>query len=910
MEPQAIAIGGVEHEVTDDVDYEESGDMEAGPCVSEKPHTPSVSSDTDIDVSTCIGINDETVTVQHDQAAAEVEDIASGFAPPVNDVYGQQFDEIWNELQQERKIQNIDHLFDDTSELTEQTVLDVEQDFVYDDQQHISGDDGIHTHVAEESSMPEEPLDIEGQLIAEGSSVSVAAAVLLICSLIVRYKLSDEVVGHILLIFNILLPQGNNMVSSLYKFRKFLLEFSGNLIPTMHYLCSFCSTPVDKTTIKCPCEECAADLTQDGAVSYFMELSLLSQLECLWKNEQFATTVRTHRFKFIDTGASGTIRDIYDGKLYRDLVTGGILNQHNNLSFAMNTDGVPVFKSSSVSIWPVYLLVNELPLAQRKKRENVLLYGLWISKVKPEMWSYLKPLYEQLSKLENGVQFVDSNGDSFISKCVLLTCTCDLPARALVYNAVQYNGYHGCSHCTQRGKRFKFPNGGSSHIFPYIVDDPKGVNFNKRSRESVAKDVSAAVSNIRNGLANYSVNGHKGPSWIQYLKYTDVVNSCVIDYMHGVCLGVMKLLLKNWFQKEMKDKTFSFFSARDKVNQMLAKIKPTLSVTRIPRSLDDLTHWKSSEYRNFLLYWGIPILKGILTPSLFGHFGLLVRGIYLLSKECISTNDLQDAEKCLLSFVELYTELYDERGMTLNVHNLVHLTDCVRNNGPLFVNNCFTFEDFNGFLIKHIHGTQSVDSQLLNTVALMKATPLLFNHHKDTLPDNVIRLYCTMCKHDFTKQDEQDLEPGVRALGKVRLRNLSDAECEALRYFGFASSSSSSLPCFLRVNMIKKGFYVYGTEYKRLQKRQQSVVSYEDGNMFQFAQVICFVQLNEGNSVVNVALSHLYEKVLQIGHICEAKLNLSLIVGIKVSAISNICNIMEVGDEIYIMPSPNRYDRD
>ena len=56
------------------------------------------------------------------------------------------------------------------------------------------------------------------------------------------------------------------------------------------------------------------------------------------------------------------------------------------MSFSMNTDGVAIIKSSlfhlkssKVSMWPVYMLINELPISQRKARENTLFYGMWIS---------------------------------------------------------------------------------------------------------------------------------------------------------------------------------------------------------------------------------------------------------------------------------------------------------------------------------------------------------------------------------------------------------------------------------------------------------------------------------------------------------------------------------------------------
>lgn len=92
----------------------------------------------------------------------------------------------------------------------------------------------------------------------------------------------------------------------------------------------------------------------------------------------------------------------------------GILSNENNSSFSLNTDGAPLFKSSSVSIWPVYMLVNELPISQRKRRQNALLYGVWISNKKPQMWSFFKPLFDEIQYLESsGHRFSDNQGNSF-----------------------------------------------------------------------------------------------------------------------------------------------------------------------------------------------------------------------------------------------------------------------------------------------------------------------------------------------------------------------------------------------------------------------------------------------------------------------------------------------------------------
>ena len=50
-------------------------------------------------------------------------------------------------------------------------------------------------------------------------------------------------------------------------------------------------------------------------------------------------------------GEEGVIRDIYDGEAYkRHMMADGFLANPMNVSFVMNTDGAPVFKSSNMSL--------------------------------------------------------------------------------------------------------------------------------------------------------------------------------------------------------------------------------------------------------------------------------------------------------------------------------------------------------------------------------------------------------------------------------------------------------------------------------------------------------------------------------------------------------------------------------
>ena len=68
-----------------------------------------------------------------------------------------------------------------------------------------------------------------------------------------------------------------------------------------------------------------------------------------------------HRFNRVRK--PGVVSDVYDGSEYSK--HSEYFQSKFNLSFALNFDGAPKFKSSSVQLWPIQLLLNELPPALR-----------------------------------------------------------------------------------------------------------------------------------------------------------------------------------------------------------------------------------------------------------------------------------------------------------------------------------------------------------------------------------------------------------------------------------------------------------------------------------------------------------------------------------------------------------------
>lgn len=817
------------------------------------------------------------------------EGLANKYSPPINDGEDHDIDQLMSEIHERIVNQNYSELVDDQEDpfeiLTAHVAETVTDDFV------LTG---------EQESTDE---DIGRTPLYTNSSKCLGAVVLLMCCFVVKFRMSDEALKYLISFIALLLPSDHKMFRTLYQFRSLLTKYIH--APDIEYFCSFCYTHVNKNATQCSNKYCLKDLRLSGATAYFVRHSLISQLQVMFNRESFCDKVRTHRFNHYKKKSPGVISDVYDGSIYKNLFNKGFLNDPNSLSFGFNTDGVPIFKSSKVSMWPVYLLINELPILDRKVRENVVFYGVWIAPKKPVMWSFLKPLYDDISKLENGVDLVDHSGSKFVCKATLLTCTCDLPARCLISNSVQFNGKFSCWFCLQKGETYHTPTGGHCHIFPYQSENPKGP---PRTVSEIEADVNKTVENLQDGNKDYVVRGIKGPFWFMFLKHFNITNGFVIDYMHGVCSGVMKMMLGLWFGKANKGNPSSYFKCRNMVNEYLLKIKPTVFITRVPRSLDDIVHWKASEYRNFLLYWGVPILTSVLSNCHILHFCALVKAIHILSQENIQEADLLVAENCLFNFVSLFPSLYSQRNMTMNLHQLVHLTDCVRATGPLFSNNCFVFEDLNGFIVRHIHGTQGIDTQIINSINIVQAIPIL--REKYTNDPEILNFY-----NDFQPQHHnmgQQIETGIVNVGTIVNKTLSNAETSCI--LGFYTLVSNIVVSFSKIFILPLSSYIYAQSYKRVIKRNQSVIQYCDrlDNQVCFGSVKEFIQFTDtGNCTRNVALvvpfDCNYKRDDKIHRVFPKNEVLKVV---PLTTILKVCVFVEVDGNSYVCEIPNRYDRD
>jgi hypothetical protein len=293
-----------------------------------------------------------------------------------------------------------------------------------------------------------------------------------------------------------------------------------------------------------------------------------------------------------------------------------------------------------------------------------------------------------------------------------------------------------------------------------------------------------------------------------------------------------------WFGTQHKGKQFNINERVCEVDIRLQNIRPTLDVTRLPRSIEkDLKYWKASEFRSFLLYFGGPALHGILDWQRFTHFLLLVDSMHILLK-CGSTDkDLDRAESLLFKFCSCFENLYERCFLRLNVHQLLHLPDCVRNLGPLYTHSCFSFESKNGIVLKMIRGSQSIDTQIITAISFIQKLPEL--KQKCIVKDSEIDVLCKSIENPSHLKRGQKLDNGTYILGASYSRYLTNDEVGALQQF---LKYDPIVNKFTSFNRVEYGEYIiYGTEYSRMIKRNNSAVCYQGKSGTCFGEVMFFI---------------------------------------------------------------------
>ncbi|CAF0936386.1 unnamed protein product [Brachionus calyciflorus] len=385
------------------------------------------------------------------------------------------------------------------------------------------------------------------------------------------------------------------------------------------------------------------------------------------------------------------INDIFDGTIYQTIFKQEKIIDQNSKFFTLifNTDGIELSKKSDISLWPFIFVINEFPIEKRFSFENVIVGGLSVSNGKPNLGILLERIKNELKYLEFGINFFGNYYQRI--KFYLIAGIFDKPARSNVININASNGYYSCLKCLQPGERIKTERG-SVHTFPYNSKNPDGP---KRTENIYEQHLQKCLEKEKKcfGITDKCILGE--------LKYFNpVVNTC-IDSMHSIFLGVIKSKFSYLFEHP-NIRPYSLKKRIVEINNRLLEIKPPSYISSAPK-----------------------IFANIMPFNYFQNLKLLVISLEITFSKQISKSDLYKIKEVFRLYVSQLPTLYDNFIMKSGVHELLHLTDCTLQFGPLNNINCFQFEELNRKITRLIKGKNLLGEEFIKIFNLVQKVSYL-----------------------------------------------------------------------------------------------------------------------------------------------------------------------------------------
>lgn len=374
-------------------------------------------------------------------------------------------------------------------------------------------------------------------------------------------------------------------------------------------------------------------------------------------SEMFPKTAKT----FLKTPRFTKMKTMAPGKYWHYGITNAIRaalkyckDIPSKIKINIGIDGLPL--GCAKELWPI--------LGSLVNNSRVFLIGAYCGRRKPDdMNEFLEEFVGEMNHLiENGMEYNGCHYDVELHGLMA-----DAVAKAAILGIKGHTGYHSCTKCVVEGdylaKRMSF----------YQVD------CTKRTDESVA--------------AQEDEDHHLRECILNEIKTFGIVTRVPLDYMHLVCIGTVKKLVKIW----MTEKVLSG-ADQQKISDKLLALHPhsPKEFARLPGELGKITKWKATQCRRFLLYDGVVVLPDIFRHGMkryYDNFLSLHYAIRIMCSETLIQDHLDYAEKNLLYFVNTFAELFGQHLVSHNIHGLIHLADDCRTFGALDYFSCFSYEN-------------------------------------------------------------------------------------------------------------------------------------------------------------------------------------------------------------------------
>ena len=282
----------------------------------------------------------------------------------------------------------------------------------------------------------------------------------------------------------------------------------------------------------------------------------------------------------------------------------------------------------------------------------------------------------------------------------------DAKKRCEVLCQKQFNGFSSCPYCYSVGET----RGGSTVVFP-----AETWNADLRTDE----DVRSIMENLEK-LTLPERHGYWGKSPLLQIENFDICRQVPCEYLHLVCLGVVRSLLRWSLDLPVPNGTRRDINIRTKkLEKELRRIKLPSEFSRRIRGTLDVKNLKGTEFRNIAAFYFVIVANGFKdnenVQKIWTLLGFLLR-LYIMDEDIYeeSRQVLRIHEKLLLRRWYFFMELeFGASKMFFNNHVFGAHANLVRRRGPFTRTSTFRQEHLYGRLQKKFYaGTISSGKQL------------------------------------------------------------------------------------------------------------------------------------------------------------------------------------------------------
>ena len=242
---------------------------------------------------------------------------------------------------------------------------------------------------------------------------------------------------------------------------------------------------------------------------------------------------------------------------------------------------------------------------------------------------------------------------------------------------------------------------------------------NPRTIESIRAIVTEIEANPDILKNDDFCKGIKGKSLLLDQPFFNLIIDAPCEYMHLVCLGVIKRQVEMTFKvAEKRDRvTKRKLSKPEVFNEKIKDIQATREFGRRCRSLD-FSIMKAAEFRNLLLFF-FPIIIDCIEDDfpkekqIWLHLVFMIRACVIPNDEFRIVND-DDVQSACKKFYILYEKAFGPTNCTYSIHVVGSHLLKMRSNRPLTYKSAFKFESFYSEMKNLFHaGTVSPLKQIL-----------------------------------------------------------------------------------------------------------------------------------------------------------------------------------------------------